>query len=485
MRKLFFLALMSSALGVNAQPADTLQLHAESTLHTAAMMTESDTGPYYTIADRMKALKVNGLSIAVVEQGKIAWAKGYGMCDASVPATRVDTTTLFQCASIGKVVTALAALHLVQQGKISLDEPVNAKLRNWKLPAAKGWEEQVTLRHLLSHSAGLDDNYGFDGYQPHAQLPELRQVLDGIAPANNRKKLKVKTKPGTAEQYSGGGYIIIQQLVEELSGQPFAQYVDAQIFKPLHMTHSTYDYYPDETLKAPVARGHDEKGAIEPKFKYRVYPEMAAAGFWTTPSDLARLVIGMQQAFDGLNTAVVDSSLLRVMLKPQINTTGLGVHLKGYKDVSVFWHSGNNAGYTGLLFGTLRGQGAVVLTNSDDGVTLAQECIRSIADTYNWPAMQVLHLKSLPVADYDLLTGIYGTDEKTATVIGKTEKGLYLQPPGSRQRLDLYRLTDGSFIIREKPDHVRVYFDSDADGKVNTLRFEQNCGAQTGTLKRL
>ncbi|WP_118972914.1 serine hydrolase domain-containing protein [Taibaiella koreensis] len=264
MRPLFRLLCCCLPAATFAQAApDPLQLKTEQSLHSEALPAEGTILPAFTIHQRMLAQKVNGLSIAVIDQGRLAWAKGYGVADASAPGIAVDTATLFQCASIGKVVTALAALHLVKTGALSLDQPVNRSLTGWKIPTSGGKEEKVTLRHLLSHTAGLDDEYGFEGYTPHSMLPDMGQMLDSKTPANTKKKLIVKHEPGTEEKYSGGGFLIVQKLIEDASGQSFPRYVDSLIFKPLKMQHSTYSYYPDEDLHQAIARGHDEEGKVD------------------------------------------------------------------------------------------------------------------------------------------------------------------------------------------------------------------------------
>ncbi|PSK91182.1 serine hydrolase domain-containing protein [Taibaiella chishuiensis] len=486
MRSLFLslLALAGSWQTFAQQDPASSQKNAEESLRAGIFAEPNMDYVTYTIPQRMKELKVNGASVTVIDNGRITWTRGYGLKDVSEPGSLVDTATLFQCASIGKVVTALAALQLIKEGRIGLDEPVNQKLKSWKIPASKGMEQEVTLRHLLSHTAGFDDDYGFEGYDPQQPLPGLIPMLNGERPANIKKKLIVKTKPGKTERYSGGGYLVVQQLIEDLSGQSFEQYVTTTLFSPLHMRHSTYACCPDVQGNNNMARGHDEKGKVDKKLKYKVYPEMAAAGFWTTSYDLALLVLEIQKGRKGQSTILPDSSLLREMLRPQINTTGLGMHLKGYKDVSAFWHSGNNAGYTALLFGTLEGQGAIVMTNSDDGITLALDVIRSIANTYQWPAMQTLHLHPAVATEEQTLMGSYGRAPGTVAVVGADPKGLYLQPSGSGPRLRIYRLTDGAYTIQQKPDHFRLYFTKDETGKVSALRFEQDCGTQVGTLEK-
>lgn len=432
----------------------------------------------------MRERKVNGVSVAVIDKGEIAWAKGYGIKDAGIPNEAVDTTTLFQCASIGKVITALAVLHLVKEGQISLDEPVNHKLRSWKVPENdKTVEKKVTLRTLLSHTAGFDDDYGFEGYLPHSVLPDLQQMLNGESPANARKKLTVKTVPGMVERYSGGGFLVIQQLMEDVTGKSFASYIDSIIFKPLGMSRTTYSYYPDETPGITIARGHDEKGKTDKKRKYHVYPELAPAGPWTTATDLARLVVEIQKEYNGLSTLIADSGLVREMITPQINTTGLGIHLKGTGNVSAFWHAGNNAGYTGLLFGTTSDQGAIVLTNSDDGAWLALEMIRSIADVYNWPAMQTQYLKKTTGQQYDRFTGEYKKG-KTQLTIGKNSNGLFLNSGSDKKAFTLYQTKEGSFIIKEKPDHLKLVFDGVRENNMKVLFF-QDCGKAVGELQKV
>ena len=472
--------------GLFAQdPINTKKHQVEEGLQPQGMIMNGSPAPLQSLKDRMKARKVNGVSIAVIDDGRITWADGYGIRDAGVPGDLVDTTTLFQCASIGKTITALAALHLVKEGRISLDEPVNEKLSGWRIAENnKTTDKKVTLRTLLSHSSGFDDDYGFEGYYPHTTLPTLVQMLQSQPPANTHKSLVVRSVPGTVERYSGGGFLIIQQLIEDLTGVPFDRYVDSIVFKPLQMKHTTFTHYPDETLGWPIARGHDGKGKPDKKRKYMVYPEMAAAGPWTTPSDLARFVLELQQEYHGLSNLIADSSLVRQMLSPQINTTGLGVHLKGSGEVAAFWHSGNTAGYTGFLFGTLDGKGAVVLTNSDAGEWLGIEVIRSVADIYAWPAMQTRHLKATTDNTYAKFSGTYSKG-KTRVVIGKNGDGLFLDIGNDKKVFTLYEESDNSFLIKEKPDHLRLTFDSTPDGVVSAINVFQDCGTVVVSLPKV
>lgn len=436
-----------------------------------------------SLKDQMQWRKVNGLSIAVIDSGKLAWAKGYGVVDVNLPSQKVDTATLFQCASIGKVITTIAALHLVKERKIDLDEDINQKLKSWKIPENEFTaQHKVTLRALLSHSAGFADDYGFEGYEPGNALPTLLQMLNGEAPANIKKKLVVMTVPGKVERYSGASFLIIQQLIEDITGMGFAEYVKKVVLLPMGLSHTTYCYQPDVEMKLSVARGHYGNGKTEKKLTYKIYPEMAAAGPWTTASDLARLIIGLQQIHDGKINIPLDSSLWKQVLVPQINSMGLGIPLKGSNEVLGYWHAGNNAGYTGVLFGVAEtGQGAVVLTNSDGGEWLALDVIRSIANAYQWPIMQSFY--PIELNNPEEYIGNYQLLGEGALVISLIKSQLYFEKKGNSRKFKLYGLADGTFRITEKLDNLSFRFVRDAHGKISELMMYEN-GNKVYRLKK-
>ena len=214
-----------------------------------------------------------------------------------------------------------------------------------------------------------------------------------------------------------------------------------------------------------------------------VYPEMVAAGPWTTPSDLSRFVLELQQEYHRLSNLVADSSLVRQMLLPQINTTSVGTHLKGSGEVSAFWHSGNSAGFTGFLFGTLKGKGAIVLTNSDAGERLGLEVIRGVGDAYGWQAMYTRRLNTTTGEAYAKFTGTYSKG-KTQVVIGKNDDDLFLNSGSGKKVFTLYEDADGSFVIKEKPDHLRLTFAAGTDGIASAIHVFQDCGTVMITLPR-
>jgi CubicO group peptidase (beta-lactamase class C family) len=250
---------------------------------------------------RMEALHVPGVSVAVIHGGKLEWARGFGVTKIGGPP--VTAETLFQAASISKPVTTLAVLRLVQSGKVDLDTDVNYYLKSWKVPANEFTQEaKVTLRELLTHSAGITV-HGFRGYAAGEAIPSLAQVLDGEPPANN-VAIRVDMTPGKTWRYSGGGFVIVQQVLTDVTGIPFPRLMHDLILGPLEMGHSTYLQPLPPELLARAATPYRGDGTAVPGGPH-VYPELAPAGLWTTPSDLARFVIGIQQALSGKSRRVL------------------------------------------------------------------------------------------------------------------------------------------------------------------------------------
>lgn len=325
----------------------------------------------------MKRHKVPGVSVAVVQDGKIAWARGWGVkaADAKDP---VDADTLFQAASISKPVAAFGALRLVDDQRLALDEDVNAGLRSWKLPESElTAAKKVTLRMLLSHTGGLGV-HGFRGYMPGEDVPTLPQVLDGAKPANS-PAVRVAAAPGTSFKYSGGGYCIVQLMMTDAAGKPFPEILRERVLEPLGMKRSTFEQPLPEARRAAAARGHLADGTRLPKGDWAIHPEMAAAGLWTTPSDLSRFAMAIQK-----RDKLLSEGMHKELLTPQAGgPTGLGLFLQ---EPGRFRHNGSNAGFRCLLVGCREtGQAAVIMTNADSGGQVHQELIGAIAREYGWP----------------------------------------------------------------------------------------------------
>ncbi|MGO8786551.1 MAG: serine hydrolase [Terriglobia bacterium] len=356
-----------------------------------------------TIADRMAHYKVPGVSIAFFGQGRILWTRTYGFADVA-SKNPVTDETLFQAASISKPVAALAALRLVQDGTLNLDEDVNVKLTTWKVPENEFTKEQkVTLRRILSHSAGLTV-HGFPGYASNEPVPTVVQILNGEKPANT-PPIRVDTVPGTIWRYSGGGYVVLQTLLADVTGKPFSQVVSDLVLQPVGMTHSSY--VQPKILASRAATPY--RGDGEPvKGGSHTYPEMAPAGLWTTPSDLALLAIEVQNEYAGKSSTVLSQAMMREMLTPQKGEWGLGFGLQSPGHALRFGHNGANEGYQcDLQAYTESGEGVAIMTNSDNGGQVIGEILRAIAKEYNWPDFQTKEHKIVKV-DPKVFDGFVG-----------------------------------------------------------------------------
>lgn len=348
-----------------------------------AVLIEGQETVKMTIADRMERYKVPGLSIAVINDNKIEWAKGYGVLEVESDKP-VNTETLFQAASISKPVAAMAALYFADQGVLSLDEEVNDRLTSWKIPASEFTQsESVTLRRLLSHTAGTTV-HGFGGYPADATVPTLVQLLNGEKPANSAP-IVVDIAPNSRFRYSGGGYCIAQQLLIDIEEKAFPQIAQEKVLAPLGMSLSTYEQPLPENRRINAATAHKTSG--EPiQGKYHTYPEMAAAGLWTTPSDLARFAIDISNTFDGKSETVLSRDMIIEMLTVQHGNYGLGLSIGGSDRDFGFGHGGSNAGFRCFMTHyAKRGQGVVIMTNGDQGSSLYNEILRSMAVEYGWP----------------------------------------------------------------------------------------------------
>ena len=336
------------------------------------------------LAERMAYYNVPGVSIAVINDYKVEWTRGYGVSEAGTSAS-VTPETLFQAASIAKLVVAVAALHYVERGALDLDRDVNQSLVSWQVPENEYTvEEKVTLRRLLSHSAGVTVE-GFRGYAFNEEVPNLEQILNGELPANS-PPIRVDLVPGTQYRYSGGGYMIVQQLLEDIVGEPFPEILQDDVLKPWGMTASTFESPLPEKFRAVAASGHRADGTTIPG-GWHTYPEMGAgASMWATSTDLAQFAIKVMQAYTGQSDGVLSQAMATEMLTPQIDDRGLGplVYNDG-GDLFYFMHPGANDGYTSVLVAyPQRGQGVVILTNGDNGTALWREILNSVSVEYGW-----------------------------------------------------------------------------------------------------
>lgn len=332
------------------------------------------------VTDLMEQDQVPGISIAVVDDGRVVWTRAFGVTDRTT-GVPVTPETLFQAASVSKPVAATGALALVDRGVLDLDRPVNEQLTSWQVPA-HDFTETVTLRRLLSHTAGLTV-HGFPGYRAEDTLPTVVQVLNGEAPANT-EAVRVDIQPGSRWRYSGGGITVAQLLMSDATGEPFPALMDRLVLGPLGMDHSTYEQPLGEVRAARAASAHGTDG--QPiAGRFHVYPETAAAGLWTTPADLARWAAAISAAYQGETGGPIRPETARAMLTPGMGNWGLGVGLQGEGEDFRFWHNGVNEGFRAILYSfPHRRQAVVIMANSDTGNEVLGPVRMAIGRVLGW-----------------------------------------------------------------------------------------------------
>ena len=357
---------------------------------------EAKPGERLSIDGLIKAYRVPGLSLAIIENFEIASTRVYGVTAAGGNSP-VTPHTLFQAGSISKAVAAVGALRLVQDGKLSLDEDINRRLKSWHVPENEFTREQkVTLRRILSHSAGLTVHF-FPGYSADEPRPTLTQILEGQPPANTAP-VRVDFVPGTRWRYSGGATLIEQQLMIDVEGKPFPQLMRELVFDPLGMDDSTYEQPLPTARAGSAASGTDANGKTVAG-NWHIYPEMAAGGLWTTPADLAKLAIEVALASQGKSNRVLSQTLAREMLKVQMprveeialgdeqhrDRMGLGFFLGDETRSDLFGHIGGNEGFQAMLMMFANtGQGAAIMCDSEYGITLGDFLLDQIAHERGW-----------------------------------------------------------------------------------------------------
>ncbi len=343
-----------------------------------------------TLSDRMRHYHSPGVSIAVINDFKIEWAQGFGICD-SRSQQPVTTDTIFQSGSISKAIFALGVMQLVQSGHLKLDEDINHYLTTWQIPRNENWQPKITLRQILSHTAGLTTD-GFAGYLASEVIPTVSQILNGEPPANS-EQVRVNIFPGMQFRYSGGGTTVAQQAVIDLLGKPFPQIMRELVLDRLQLNNSTYEQPLPDRLKTQAATGHPWKG-VPIVGGFHIHPEMAAAGLWTTPTDLAKVGIELMEILNDRSTHnFLAQDTLTSMLVPQLDSqqigdkfAGIGFFCDGCEDNFQFGHAGSNEGFTSLMrFYPKVGKGVVMMVNSNEGLPLIfREILQAISTEYEW-----------------------------------------------------------------------------------------------------
>ncbi len=424
----------------------------------------------FNIEERMGELKIPGVSIAVLNNGVLEWAKGYGIAD-SLENRKVDTETLFQAGSISKPVAATRAMQLAGNESISLDEDINTYLTTWNVPSNEfTTEEKVTTRRILNHTAGLTVS-GFLGYKRGETIPSLPNILDG---KGNTEPVRVYKEPGGSWSYSGGGYSVLQQMIIDFDQSNFPSIMKQHVLSPLGMASSTYKNPLPDNLHKRAATGYNFDGS-QVEGKWWVYPEMAAAGLWTTPSELILWAKTIQKIYQTQEDGLLKASIVNEMLTPNEDSQGLGPYVLEH----FFGHGGADEGFRANVSVWKETPNAVVImVNSQNGNTIIRETLMSIAQEYGLPGYspRTRVFKELSKEELEAYTGVFDFQEDGQMEVAVKEDGLELtgsifsDPP-----IFLWPESDSTFFNRNSGTRYQFSIDN---GQVKSVSFSRLTGTK-------
>jgi len=421
--------------------------------------------------EAMAVHHIPAISIVVADKGHILWAKAYGFADVAA-RKQAGVHTLFQAASISKPVAASAAMTLVQEGKLSLDADANTALKSWRIPDSPlTMDAPITLRGLLTHTAGLTV-HGFPGYAAGEPIPTLVQVIEGKPPANT-PAVVIDHKPGTHWSYSGGGISIAQLMMIDATGETFPALMQKRVLGPAGMSDSTYEQPLPVGRRTQAAHAYLADGTAV-KGDWHTYPEMAAAGLWTTPTDLTKWAFALQDAYAGRSTRLMSKASARTMLTPGLGDWGIGIEVKGEGDARRFMHSGGNWGFRSNLVGWISGGHVIaVMDNGDDGWPLIQAVTEAVARHYGWKGFEtkVVERVDVPIGQLAEMTGKYGggmaklaLSENTLVSVGDGAPAEMIPTAGDR----FVRASDGMSVTLVRDPHGKITGFRTPDGQILT-----------------
>jgi len=430
-----------------------------------------DTIPKLNIEKRMKETAIPGLSIAVIRDYKIEWAKGYGWADTE-EKRKVTTDTRFQAASISKSINSLGVLKLVEMGKLDPEADINNYLTSWKFPYdSLSHNKKISVYNLLSHTAGLDI-HGFPGYEKTDTLPTLQQILDGKRPANT-KAVRSLFEPGKKYKYSGGGITISQLILTNVTNNNYADWIQKNVLQPLDMTNSSYQQPP--TAPSNLATGYYGNGKPVTG-KYHIYPEQAAAGLWTTPTDLAKYIIECQLALEGRSKKVLSQSMMKKRLTPYIDSNAaLGVFIEKKAGQLYFTHNGGNEAFLCTSYGSMQGGNGVVIMINGENFAVINELLNSVAIVYDWKGFYNPTFKKIVTLPKDTLQKLVGNFllEKDTLTVSFCGDALCLQQnfqPATGYQM--FFSDNNNFSVREVPNAFFTVI-RNAEGKVEAFQLKQ------------
>ena len=383
-----------------------------------------------SVETRMAEHKTPAFSVAVIRNGALDWSAAWERLQADGASAHCDS--LFQAGSLAKPATVLATLRMQQQGLVDLDADIETYLSSWHLPAGRQTSTNpVTLRNLFTHTAGITPG-GYDGYAQGQPIPSDPQTASAEAPSNSRK-VEVLEAPGTSLVYSGGGYTVAEIALQDRLKQPFEQIMRTWLTVPVGMKQADFTQPLPAASHGYTARGHQADGNVVAG-GWHNHPEQAAAGLWATASDLAALLIEMRKGWQG-KSAVFTQDSIRELLAHPIDGHAYGFRLIGEGDRVFLTHYGGTIGYrAGMTLNLETGDGAVYLTNSDNGSDLGLEFLAAVADVYDWPMFRSTQVEraTQPAEVLKSLVGRYQFEGPAVSVVYEQEALTLVFPNGDR-----------------------------------------------------
>lgn len=435
-----------------------------------------ETPPAADVGTRMARHKTPAFSVAVIRNGELDWSAAWGQLrtdDERADGERAGCGSLFQAGSLAKPATVLAALRMQQQGLVDFDADIATYLSSWHLPAGRQTgANPVTLRNLFAHTAGITPG-GYDGYAQGQPMPTDRQTVMAEAPANARK-VEVLEAPGTSLRYSGGGYTVAEIALQDRLQQPFERIMRTWLIVPVGMKQADFTQPPPASSQGRTAHGHLADGSAVPG-GWHNHPEQAAAGLWATAGDMAALLIELRKGWQG-RSAVFTRDSIRELLADPIDGHAYGFRLIGEGDQVFITHYGGTVGYrAGMTLNLDSGNGAVYLSNSDNGSDLGLEFFGAVSAAYDWPMFRQAQVEraTQPAEVLESLAGRYGfEDGPVISVVHEGDALTLVFPNGDRYAMTPILGGPREFIHADTA--VRASFDG--EGADTTIRLYGETG---------
>lgn len=482
--------ISASALYVN----NAIAFDEKTTLYKEALSTfNAPDGSKHSYEAFLKHFKVSGLSFAVVDNYEVVFShtvgeKAFGSKDY------IDENTAFSTASISKPVTATIAAMLAEQGKLDLDAPISQYLKRWKMPQSPLTKNvPITMRHLLSHTAGMSQG-GYADFHLGDDVPTTIDTLNGLKLPRYKKPISVMFTPESQWEYSGGGYVIVQVALEDIMGKPLQQLAQNMLFEPLGMKNTTMFQNGHPNFLTNVAKVHDAKQKVI-RDGIPICPQIAPSGMWSTPQDMAKFTIEVQQALAGKNTKVISNKVAKTTTNIKtLDTTGgwsagwMRFEAKG--NIDWFSHGGSNTGTGGHVMASMEnGKGIMVFINAftPQRNRAINTLIKQVITSLNWKESRQA-TTALSANDSKQMIGRYLSPlDQVVTIEQRAGKLVYVDPlvaGGGRFESEMFYQGDGKFALNEQPNLVGIKLNP-LDKQLYLMTYRESANLKNFAMRKL